>query len=330
MQRYSRAQAQALVEFALSATLIFFLLAAAVDLGLLFFTQQAITNAAQEGASYGSRWLIDATDPTDATKKVRVLNVAEIQRRVRFESGTNGGNGIQRLTDLNADGVDDGTQSTIVDPTGKTGYIQVKAVQDTNTDGDPTNDNGTLCANPASSTYSCYAVVTVKKVYKMFFPLSPAFGKQFQLTSTYYLLIRDSYQVSSSVNQPIIVAPTPTPSADQIKIKFIIPNASDGATVSATNNMKIEVQAYDESKTSNGTNGVGITQVLIQLVKPDNTLAAVTTDASPQYCLFGGGCNAMTPSSIWTSWPTGTTYRLMVTATATDGRTNSAMVNLKK
>ena len=41
---------QALVEFALAATLIFFLLAAAVDLGLIFFTIQGLHNAAQDGA----------------------------------------------------------------------------------------------------------------------------------------------------------------------------------------------------------------------------------------------------------------------------------------
>ena len=66
---------QALVEFALAATLIFFLLAAAVDLGLIFFSLQGIHNAAQEGAAYGSRWLIGSSP--------RALDLNSIRDRVR-------------------------------------------------------------------------------------------------------------------------------------------------------------------------------------------------------------------------------------------------------
>jgi hypothetical protein len=57
MLRQSVQRAQALVEFALASTLILLLLAAAVDLGLVFINLQGITNAAQEGAQYGSRFL---------------------------------------------------------------------------------------------------------------------------------------------------------------------------------------------------------------------------------------------------------------------------------
>src|SRR5437763_3355731 len=86
---------QALVEFALAATLIFFLLAAAVDLGLMFFVIQGLHNAAQEGGTYGSRWL------TGLGYTVRVLNENEIRDRVRHESGSSGGIGFVNLLDLN-------------------------------------------------------------------------------------------------------------------------------------------------------------------------------------------------------------------------------------
>lgn len=192
MQRSTHTEAQALVEFALASTVIFLLLAAAVDLGLLFFTKQGITNAAQEGATYGSRWLIDGPGG------VRQLDVATIQDRVRKESGDNGGNGVLRLIDLNSDGIIDTSQgTTVIDPIGKTGYIQASIVEDTNLDGNPTNDGGKLCANPASNTRVCYALVSVSKVYNFFFPFAAAvMPTKITLKSSYYLLIRDSYRTN--------------------------------------------------------------------------------------------------------------------------------------
>src|SRR5215211_5430172 len=99
MQRFKRTQGQALVEFALAATLIFFLLAAAVDLGLIFFSLQGMHNAAQEGAAYGSRWLIGSNP--------RALDLNSIRDRVRHESGSQGGIGLVNLLDLNNDGIRD-------------------------------------------------------------------------------------------------------------------------------------------------------------------------------------------------------------------------------
>ena len=105
MRRHARTTGQALVEFALASTLIFFMLAAAVDLGLIFFTLQGLHNAAQEGATYGSRWLVNQ-NPSDPTS-VEVLDFNGIRDRARHEAGTQGGIGFVNLLDLNSNGTPD-------------------------------------------------------------------------------------------------------------------------------------------------------------------------------------------------------------------------------
>src|SRR5688500_7017690 len=127
MLRHKRTHGQALVEFALAATLIFFLLAAAVDVGLIFFTLQGMHNAAQEGASYGSRWAVQL----DASNNI-LLNTNEIIDRVRGESGAKGGNGFINLYDLDANGVDDRTQNGYAEPN-----ITTEFLKDPTSDGDP-------------------------------------------------------------------------------------------------------------------------------------------------------------------------------------------------
>src|SRR5918911_1155048 len=102
MQRPNQTRGQALVEFALAATLIFFLLAAAVDLGFMFFAVQGLHNAAQEGGTYGSRWLM-----SDLNTGARLLDVNAIRDNVRHESGSRGGIGFVNLLDLNNDGKPD-------------------------------------------------------------------------------------------------------------------------------------------------------------------------------------------------------------------------------
>lgn len=324
MRRFShpKTEAQALVEFALSATVIFLLLAAAIDLGLLFFTQQSITNAAQEGATYGSRWLQDKP----GAPGVRQLNVAEIQRRVRYESGENGGSAASRLTDLNSDGIDDASQPTLLNPNSTDSFIQVRAVADTDRDGNPSN-NTQVCTNPASRSQSCYAVVTVRKTYKFFFPFSPAFGNQYTIASTYYLLIRDSYEVAGSA--PSIPPPPPaTPAPGAIKIVAV--NPINGTTVTSRNQTGFEFRAWDEAKSPGGTtNGAGITKVVMNLYNPQGLLIANNAgDETPQYCLFDGGCKAM-DNGQWNGLLSGT-YTLQATATATDGRTASLTVTFTK
>jgi hypothetical protein len=92
---------QALVEFVIASTLILLLLAAAVDIGLLFFNMQGLTTAAQEGATYGSRYLIVRSDGSVD------LDYDMIRTRVRQEAGTTGGINFVNMYDLNSDAIPD-------------------------------------------------------------------------------------------------------------------------------------------------------------------------------------------------------------------------------
>jgi hypothetical protein len=217
MRRHPKTKkGQALVEFALAATLIFFLLAAAVDLGLMFFGIQGLHNAAQEGGTYGSRWL------TGVGYGVRTLDVNNIRDRVRHESGSNGGIGFVNLLDLNNDGIPDikpdsspancgqgGVVCQINPATGNpvvNDYIQVNMIYDANANGDPTDDGvaPTYTACPSSSDPSCYIRVSVAFDYKLIFPLSPSFiSRTRQLRSSFVMRLRDSF----SQNNPVGTAP---------------------------------------------------------------------------------------------------------------------------
>jgi Flp pilus assembly protein TadG len=193
MLQRARAAGQALVEFALAATLIFLLLSATVDLGLLFFTLQGLHNAAQEGATYGSRWLTTTWQ----------LDYDGIRDRVRHEAGTSG-IGFASLLDLNADGTPDVSPDT---PTGtkqinsSTGnpvindYIQIRAMYDQDGDGNPLNDgtgpNFTVCPNLNTRAYRCHLQVIVSAEYSFLFPLAPAFGNQIRLNSSFVIPMRD-------------------------------------------------------------------------------------------------------------------------------------------
>jgi hypothetical protein len=223
MQRHPKTKkGQALVEFALAATLIFFLLAAAVDLGLMFFAVQGLHNAAQEGGTYGSRWL------TGLGYGLRVLNENEIRDRVRHESGSSGGIGFVNLLDLNNDGTPDvkpdqsvaNCTAAICQTNPATGnyivkdYIQINMIDDPDANGDPT-DNGvapafTPCTN--SSSTSCFIRVSVAFDYKLLFPLAPSFiGRQRQLRSSFVMRLRDSFAQNNPVGTaPVFVTPTAT------------------------------------------------------------------------------------------------------------------------
>ncbi len=195
--RQQRAAGQALVEFALAATLIFFLLAAAVDLGLIFFTVQGMRNAAQEGASYGSRWLKDCAG--SGGLQTRCLDIATIRDRVRFESGTRGG--IGNLIDLNNDGIEDpaDTNNAFYNT-----YITADLLADKTSDGDPLKNVATgesesmACNDPPRSVLPCYIRVIVRKEYKMFMPIIPGFANQRTLSTTYLMPLRDSYSAGGT------------------------------------------------------------------------------------------------------------------------------------
>jgi len=224
MEQYPKTKGQALVEFALAATLIFFLLAAAVDIGLMFFAVQGLHNASQEGGTYGSRWL------TGLGAGTRVLNENEIRDRVRHESGSRGGIGFVNLLDLNNDGIQDvlpdapiascGTSGVVCQINPATGkkvvedYIQVRMIDDANQNGDPTDDGVTPnyipCAN--SSNITCYILVSTVFDYKLSFPLSPSFTRQRQLRSSFVMRLRDSFsQAGVAATPPVFQPATPTP-----------------------------------------------------------------------------------------------------------------------
>jgi hypothetical protein len=195
------------------ATLIFFLLAATVDLGLIFFTLQGLHNAAQEGASFGSRWL-------KTTNGVAGLDYGEIRNRVRFEAG-NRGSGFANLIDLNSNGIDDMTEDganigvatgTSLFPT----YIQVRGLLDANLSGDPTDDGAapdyTPCPNVADRTIVCFLKVDVFADYKVLFPFASAVGATRRLKSSYIIPMRSGQsQNGAPAYTPVVSTITPSP-----------------------------------------------------------------------------------------------------------------------
>jgi len=254
---------QALVEFALAATLIFFLLAAAVDLGLMFFAIQGLHNAAQEGGTYGSRWL------TGQGYGVRTLDVNGIRDRVRHESGSSGGIGFVNLLDLNNNGVPDVKPDSNIANCGQSGivceinsatgklvvndYIQVNMIDDTDADGDPT-DNGvapafTPCTNSGSLT--CYIRVSVAFDYRLLFPLSPSFiSRNRQLRSSFVMRIRDSF----SQNNPVGTAPVfqPATATQQVLQMNLVSFYWNNTGTSPTNKASIKVQVTLNGALYNG------------------------------------------------------------------------------
>jgi hypothetical protein len=209
---------QALVEFALAATLIFFLLAAAVDLGLMFFGIQGLHNAAQEGGTYGSRWL------TGAGYGVRVLDENAIRDRVRHESGSKGGIGFVNLLDLNNDGIPDvnpdqsvaNCNATICQKNPATGkyivedYIQINMIDDTDADGDPTNNGVAPAYTPCtdSAKITCYIRVSAAFDYRLVFPLAPSFvSRTRQLRSSFVMRLRDSFSANNPAGPTAVFVP---------------------------------------------------------------------------------------------------------------------------
>jgi len=262
---------QALVEFALAATLIFFLLAAAVDLGLMFFAIQGLHNAAQEGGTYGSRWL------TGQGYGVRTLNLTAIRDRVRHESGSSGGIGFVNLLDLNNNGVPDVKPDSNIANCGQGGvvceinpatgnrvvddYIQVNMIYDSDSNGDPT-DNGVapaFTACPSSSDPGCFIRVSAAFDYKLLFPLSPSFvSRTRQLRSSFVMRIRDSF----SQNNPVGTAPVfqPATATQQVLVMNLVNFYWDSLGTNPTKKASIKVQvtlngALYNGATVNGTLG---------------------------------------------------------------------------
>ncbi len=193
--RQPRARGQALVELALASTLLFFLLAAAVDLGLIFFTLQGLRTAAQEGATFGSY----PVQVMENGQLQRVdLNYAEIVRRVRGAGGPQS-TGFANLRDLDNNGVWDEYETgrpVHSDWSNPNAYIRIELLRGPNPNA--------LSATPPCRTdvrgegmqaggRDCWVRVTVSTDYQFIFPLAPAFGNSVRLRAMSVMPIRSSY-----------------------------------------------------------------------------------------------------------------------------------------
>jgi Flp pilus assembly protein TadG len=194
MKQRRKTSGQAIVEFALSATVIFLLLSAAVDLGLIFFTMQALRAAAQEGATYGSYPLV-VTNSSGQVTEVR-LNYREIFNRIRTAGGSRP-TGVANLLDLNGDGIDDANQSAVFNasnPTNPNGFVIIENPKGPN----PANLSGT-CSTTTPRTdmrnagQNCWIRVTIRYRYRLFFPFAPAFGQEIILRVTHTMPIRSQF-----------------------------------------------------------------------------------------------------------------------------------------
>lgn len=193
-KRRRKTVGQAIVEFALSATVIFLLLAAAVDLGLIFFTLQALRAAAQEGATYGSYPVVVTNSSGQVTAVT--LNYAEIFHRIRTAGGTRP-MGVANLLDLNGDGVDDANQTAVFNasnPTNPNGFVIIENPKGAN----PANLSGTCATTTArrdmrNAGQNCWIRVTIRYRYRLFFPFAPAFGREIILRVTHTMPIRSQF-----------------------------------------------------------------------------------------------------------------------------------------
>ncbi len=195
MKRRRKTVGQALVEFALAATVIFLLLSAAVDLGLIFFTLQALRAAAQEGATYGS-YPVVVTNSNGQVTAVR-LNYEKIYERIRLAGGTQRV-GVANLMDLNNDGIDDTLQSSIIfnpnNPTNPNGFVIIENPRGA----DPTQLSGqcsttTPRVDMRNAGQNCWIRVTIRYRYRLFFPFAPAFGREITLQVRHTMPIRSQF-----------------------------------------------------------------------------------------------------------------------------------------
>lgn len=282
---------QAIVEFALAATLIFLLLAAAVDLGLIFFTLQGMHNAAEEGALYGSRWLTG--------QNPRALDLNGIRERVRKEAGNKGGIGFVNLLDLNNNGVPDYPANAIVGAPGVDcgdrmpdntcvidNFIQIQLLKDTDADGDPMNDlvGGlpTVCADPAKDS-PCFIRVTVLLNYTTVFPLTPSFSRTTTLRSSYIVRLRDTFsQGGDTTATPILWTATPVPPTPTL-----IPSPTPTPTVTPTPvPLNMSVVRYTKA---NGNNPVNLKVSVARLGQAVANAAVTATIGGTTVTLTNAG-----------------------------------------
>lgn len=182
MRKRTHHRGQALVEFALSITLIFLFLSAIIDLGLAFFAYQGVAGAAQEGAAYA------ATLPlTETATNVTIASDDIARERARYEGGVNNTSTANRASFVNLLDLDNNGADDSLDPAVKRNYIRIKSVQNDVALGDlpayrwPCEDSRNGKENPTSFTpirhkQYCDMQVTVTYKYKPFFSFASLLG----------------------------------------------------------------------------------------------------------------------------------------------------------
>ncbi|XSG74298.1 TadE/TadG family type IV pilus assembly protein [Herpetosiphon llansteffanensis] len=159
---------QALVEFALTITVLFFFLSAIIDLGLAFFAHQGLKGAAYEAVSYGALFPLTSDG---------AVNGQEIRDRLRYESGSPAsglGGSFVNLFDLD--------NNSLPDPLS----VQNARIQIAFVEGSVAGTSPVDCANPASlSRQFCDVRVTVTYTYRPFFAFASLLGAtSINLTAT--------------------------------------------------------------------------------------------------------------------------------------------------
>jgi hypothetical protein len=201
---------QALVEFALAGTLIFTLLSASVDLGMIFFIQQALGNAVQEGALFASTNYHDYFNNGKDYETNKAAFFQAIRTRTSHEAGEQGGIGFIRLRDLNSNGVNDDVEGTIDE------LIPVSLVSKISCQSE--EEPGCSCQTGTGGiSDNCFARVKIHAIYEIQFPLAPVFKEHVWLHSNYIVPLDDSgfSQFESNFNvTPEIWTVTPTPSIE--------------------------------------------------------------------------------------------------------------------
>lgn len=159
---------QALVEFALTITVLFTFLSGIIDAGLAFFAYQGLKGAAYEAVSYGALFPLTSAG---------AINEQEIRDRLRYEGGApsnNSGLRFVNLFDLNNNGAPD----TLTE---QRSHIGISFV-----DGAVAGTSPLNCSNPASlSRQFCDIRVSVRYTYRSFFFAASIFGAEtIELTAT--------------------------------------------------------------------------------------------------------------------------------------------------
>jgi hypothetical protein len=188
-----RKEGQALIELALTITFIALLLAAVVDLGLAFKTQQMLINATAEATSYLSQQPLVNCGTTCTVDEMKSGASSVALRNFRQEVGDNIKGGVAELLDLNADGKDDVTQNGWSEASFRSGnWFRIDPADSSQFN--PSNPSAFKISTFTPSTYQacidrqrtyssgqCYIVVRAQITYRPFFALSRAMGSEIMI-----------------------------------------------------------------------------------------------------------------------------------------------------